>query len=259
MRKPIIAGNWKMNKTAAEAAEFVEAVKTKIPSSEQVDSVVGAPALFLQSLVKASEGTELKIAAQNSYFEEAGAFTGEISPAALGDLGVNYVIIGHSERREFFHETDEEINKKAHAIFKNGMVPIICCGETLEQREAGETNEWVSGQVKAAIAGLTEGQVAESIIAYEPIWAIGTGKSSTSKDANDTCAVIRQAIAKEVSQDAADAVRIQYGGSVKPENAVQLATCQDIDGALVGGASLEANSFMAIIDAFSQSALESTI
>ena len=249
MRKPIIAGNWKMNKTAAEAAEFVEAVKTKIPSSEQVDSVVGAPTLFLQSLVKASEGTELKIAAQNSYFEEAGAFTGETSPVALGDLGVDYVIIGHSERREIFHETDEEINKKAHAVFKNGMIPIICCGETLEQREAGETNEWVSGQVKAAIAGLTKGQVASSVIAYEPIWAIGTGKSSTSKDANDTCAVIRQTIAKVVSQDVADAVRIQYGGSVKPENIAEYMAESDIDGALVGGASLEAESFLALLEA----------
>ncbi len=241
MRKPIIAGNWKMNKTAAEAAEFVEAVKTKIPSSEQVDSVVGAPTLFLQSLVKASEGTELRIAAQNSYFEGAGAFT--------GDLGVDYVIIGHSERREIFHETDEEINKKAHAVFKNGMIPIICCGETLEQREAGETNEWVSGQVKAAIAGLTKGQVAASVIAYEPIWAIGTGKSSTSKDANDTCAVIRQTIAKAVSQDVADAVRIQYGGSVKPGNIAEYMAESDIDGALVGGASLEAESFLALLEA----------
>src|SRR5699024_10141390 len=148
MRKPIIAGNWKMNKTASEAHEFVEAVKNKIPSSDVVDSVVGAPALFLQDLVNSSKGTDLKIAAQNCYFEEEGAYTGETSPKALSDMGVDYVIIGHSERREYFHETDEEINKKAHAIFRNGMIPILCCGETLEQHEAGKTSEWVSGQVK---------------------------------------------------------------------------------------------------------------
>ena len=164
-RKPIIAGNWKMNKTHTEAAEFVEAVKTQIPSSDIVDSVVGAPALFLETIKKGAEGTDLKVAAQNSYFEDAGAFTGETSPKALAALGVEYVIIGHSERREYFHETDEDINKKAKAIFNNGMTPIICCGETLEQREAGETNEFVAGQVKAALEGLTEEQIASSVIA----------------------------------------------------------------------------------------------
>ncbi|ALV22755.1 MULTISPECIES: triose-phosphate isomerase [Carnobacterium] len=249
MRKPIIAGNWKMNKTASEALAFVEAVKANIPSPDVVDSVVGAPTLFLQELVNAAKGTDLKIAAQNSYFENSGAFTGETSPAALNDIGVDYVIIGHSERREYFHETDEDINKKAHAIFNNGMTPIICCGETLEQREAGQTNEWVSGQIKAAIKGLTEEQVAQSVLAYEPIWAIGTGKSSTSKDANDTCAVVRQTIAEEVSQEAADAVRIQYGGSVKPENIAEYMAQSDIDGALVGGASLETESFLALLEA----------
>ncbi|MER1934703.1 MAG: triose-phosphate isomerase [Priestia megaterium] len=249
MRKPIIAGNWKMNKTASEALAFVEAVKANVPSPTVVDSVVGAPTLFLQELVNAAKGTDLKIAAQNSYFENSGAFTGETSPAALNDIGVDYVIIGHSERREYFHETDEDINKKAHAIFNNGMTPIICCGETLEQREAGQTNEWVSGQIKAAIKGLTEEQVAQSVLAYEPIWAIGTGKSSTSKDANDTCAVVRQTIAEEVSQEAADAVRIQYGGSVKPENIAEYMAQSDIDGALVGGASLETESFLALLEA----------
>lgn len=249
MRKPIIAGNWKMNKTASEAEAFVEAVKDKIPSADIVDSVVGSPALFLQALVESAKGTDLKIAAQNSYFENSGAFTGETSPEALSDLGVDYVIIGHSERREYFHESDEDINKKAHAVFNNSMIPIICCGETLEQREAGETNDWVSGQIKAALAGLTEQQVSDSVIAYEPIWAIGTGKSSTSQDANDTCSVIREAVAKEVSQAAADAVRIQYGGSVKPENIAEYMAQSDIDGALVGGASLEPESFLALLEA----------
>ncbi|MCA9764890.1 MAG: triose-phosphate isomerase [Carnobacterium sp.] len=249
MRKPIIAGNWKLNKTASEALAFVEAVKSAIPSAEKVDSVIGAPTLFLHELTNAAKGTELRIAAQNAYFENSGAFTGETSPAALNDIGVDYVIIGHSERREYFHETNEDINKKAHAIFNNGMTPIICCGETLEQREAGQTNEWVSEQIVAAIAGLTNEQVAKSVLAYEPIWAIGTGKSSTSKDANDTCAVIRETIAKEVSKEAAEAVRIQYGGSVKPENIAEYMAQSDIDGALVGGASLEPDSFLALLGA----------
>ncbi|AQY50147.1 triosephosphate isomerase [Listeria weihenstephanensis FSL R9-0317] len=249
MRKPIIAGNWKMNKTAAKAGQFAEDVKNKVPSKDVVDSVIAAPALFLKELVGLTEGTDLRIAAQNTYFEDEGAFTGEISPFAVADLGVSYVVIGHSERREYFHETDEDINKKAHAIFKHGMTPIICCGETLEQREAGQTNEWVSGQIRAALKGLTEEQVAKSIIAYEPIWAIGTGKSSTSKDANDTCAVVRQTVAEVVSKEAADAVRIQYGGSVKPENIAEYMAQSDIDGALVGGASLEPASFLALLEA----------
>lgn len=248
-RKPIIAGNWKMNKTHTEAAEFVEAVKTQIPSSDLVDSVVGAPALFLETIKKGAEGTDLKVAAQNSYFEDAGAFTGETSPKALAALGVEYVIIGHSERREYFHETDEDINKKAKAIFNNGMTPIICCGETLEQREAGETNEFVAGQVKAALEGLTEEQIASSVIAYEPIWAIGTGKSSSAELANETCGVVRQAVAEVTSDEVAQKVRIQYGGSVKPENIAEYMTQEHIDGALVGGASLEVDSFLALLEA----------
>ena len=248
-RKPIIAGNWKMNKTHTEAAEFVEAVKTQIPSSDLVDSVVGAPALFLETIKKGTEGTDLKVAAQNSYFEDAGAFTGETSPKALAALGVEYVIIGHSERREYFHETDEDINKKAKAIFNNGMTPIICCGETLEQREAGETNEFVAGQVKAALEGLTEEQIASSVIAYEPIWAIGTGKSSSAELANETCGVVRQAVAEVTSDEVAQKVRIQYGGSVKPENIAEYMAQEHIDGALVGGASLEVDSFLALLEA----------
>ncbi|EAD2693698.1 triose-phosphate isomerase [Listeria monocytogenes] len=249
MRKPIIAGNWKMNKTAAKAGQFAEDVKNNVPSSDAVESVVAAPALFLQELVRLTEGTNLRVSAQNCYFEDEGAFTGEISPFALADLGVSYVIIGHSERREYFHETDEDINKKTHAIFKHGMTPIICCGETLDQREAGQTDTWVRGQIRAALAGLTEEQVIKSVIAYEPIWAIGTGKSSTSADANETCAVIRAEVADAVSQKAADAVRIQYGGSVKPENIADYLAESDIDGALVGGASLEPASFLALLEA----------
>ena len=214
-----------------------------------MDSVVGAPALFLEAMVESVKGSDVKVAAQNSYFEDEGAFTGETSPKALGELGVDYVIIGHSERREYFAETDEDINKKAHAIFRNGMVPIVCCGETLEQREAGETNEFVAGQVKAALKGLTEEQIAQTVVAYEPIWAIGTGKSSSAELANETCGVVRQAIADVTSSEVAEKVRIQYGGSVKPANIAEYMAQEHIDGALVGGASLEVESFLALLEA----------
>ncbi|MCP3761126.1 triose-phosphate isomerase [Domibacillus sp. A3M-37] len=249
MRKPIIAGNWKMNKTLGEALEFANDVKGRVPSSEKVDSVIGAPALFLGQLVEAAKGTELKISAQNAHFEDNGAFTGETSPKSLSDLGVEYVIIGHSERRELFNETDESVNKKAKAIFNHGMTPIICCGETLEQREAGETNAFVAGQIKAALEGLSEEQVSNSVIAYEPIWAIGTGKSSSSNDANEVCAEIRETVRGLYSDKAADSVRVQYGGSVKPENIAEYMAQPDIDGALVGGASLDAASYLALLEA----------
>lgn len=249
MRKPIIAGNWKMNKTSTEAASFIREVSGKIPASDKVDAVIGAPNVFMQSMVDLVVDSDLKIAAQNCYFEDEGAFTGETSPKVLGDLGVHYVIIGHSERRELFHETDEDINKKAHAVFRNGMLPIICVGETLEQKEAGQTNTLVADQVKAALEGLTADQVKEAVIAYEPIWAIGTGKTATAEDANDTISVVRQTIADLYSQEVADAVRIQYGGSVKPGNIKELMAQPDIDGALVGGASLEADSFLQLLEA----------
>lgn len=249
MRKPIIAGNWKMNKTLSEAKSFAEEVKGLVPSSEKMESVICAPALFLQSLVELTQDSEVKVGAQNMHFEESGAFTGEISPKALADLGVQYVIIGHSERREMFNETDESVNKKAITAFKYNLTPIVCCGETLEQRENGETNQLVGDQVAKALAGLTEDQVKQTVIAYEPIWAIGTGKSSTSQDANDVCAHIRQVVAQQFSQDVADVVRIQYGGSVKPENIKEYMAQPDIDGALVGGASLEAQSFLKLLEA----------
>jgi triosephosphate isomerase len=249
MRKPIIAGNWKMHKTLTEAKSFAEEVKTKVPAQDKIDSVICAPALFLQSLVEAANGTDVKIGAQNMHFEENGAFTGEISPKALADLGVQYVILGHSERREMFNETDETVNQKTLAAFKYGLTPIVCCGETLEQRENGETMQLVGGQIEKALQGLTDDQVKQTVIAYEPIWAIGTGKSSTSADANEVCAHIRQVVAKQFSQDVADAVRIQYGGSVKPGNIKEYMSQPDIDGALVGGASLEAESFLQLLEA----------
>jgi triosephosphate isomerase len=249
MRKPIIAGNWKMHKTLSEAKSFAEEVKNLVPAQDKIESVICAPALFLQSLVETVKGSDVKIGAQNMHFEESGAFTGEISPKALADLGVQYVIIGHSERREMFNETDESVNKKALAAFNYNLTPIVCCGETLEQRENGETMNLVGGQIQKALTGLSNDQVKQTVIAYEPIWAIGTGKSSTSEDANEVCAHIRQVIAKQFSEEVANAVRIQYGGSVKPANIKEYMAQPDIDGALVGGASLEAQSFLQLLEA----------
>ena len=190
----------------------------------------------------------MKVAAQNCYFEEEGAFTGEISPKALGDLGVDYVIIGHSERREYFHETDEDINKKAHAILRNGMTPIVCCGETLEQREEGIMQSWIEGQIENALKGISEADIKKVVIAYEPIWAIGTGKTATFDQAEEVCAHIRKTVAEVFGQESADAIRIQYGGSVKPATIADLMKQPNVDGALVGGASLKAKDFSEIVN-----------
>lgn len=249
MRKPIIAGNWKMNKTLSEATAFLEEVSNLIPKQDVIDTVVCAPALFLDQLVQAAKGTDVKVGAQNMHFEESGAFTGEISPIALEDLGVSYVILGHSERREMFNETDEAVNKKAHAAFAHQLTPIVCCGETLEQREAGETNDFVGSQIEKGLAGLSDDQLKQAVIAYEPIWAIGTGKSSSAQDANEVCAHIRSVVADKFSNEAAAAIRIQYGGSVKPENIKEYMAQPDIDGALVGGASLKSDSFLQLLEA----------
>lgn len=248
MRKPIIAGNWKMHKTLTEAQDFMKEVKGLVPSSEEVESVVCAPAPFLQKLVSDAEGRDVKVGAQTMHFEESGAFTGEVSPAMLEDLGVDYVIIGHSERRAMFNETDETVNKKVHAAFKHNLIPIVCVGETLEEREADNMKSVVSTQVTEALRGLAPEQVSETVIAYEPIWAIGTGKSATAEDANEVCAFIRQTIVEHVNESAANDVRIQYGGSVKPENIESFMKQSDIDGALVGGASLNAESFLQLIE-----------
>ncbi|MCS4486871.1 triose-phosphate isomerase [Staphylococcus americanisciuri] len=250
MRKPIIAGNWKMNKTVQEAKDFVNALPA-LPDTNEVEAVICAPTIQLDALVtltKEGVAPGLKIGAQNTYFEESGAFTGETSPVALADLGVSYVVIGHSERRDLFHETDEDINKKAHALFKHGMTPIICVGETDEEREQGKANAIVEGQVEKALAGLSEEQVKELVIAYEPIWAIGTGKSSTAKDANEMCAAVRATVAKLTNDDVAQAVRIQYGGSVKPNNIKEYMAETDIDGALVGGASLKVKDYVQLLE-----------
>ncbi|MGT2926360.1 triose-phosphate isomerase [Streptococcus cuniculipharyngis] len=248
-RKPIIAGNWKMNKNVQEAMAFVEEVKGQLPSEEVVESVIGASAVLLNGVKFQASGSALKVAAQNCYFEDAGAFTGETSPKVLADLGADYVIIGHSERRDYFHETDEDINKKAHAIFRNGLTPIICCGESLETYEAGKAVEFVGAQVSAALKGLTAEQVAASVIAYEPIWAIGTGKSATKDDAQTMCKAVRDVVVADFGQEVADKVRVQYGGSVNPANIAEYMACPDVDGALVGGASLEPASFLELLAA----------
>ncbi|MBB6453569.1 triosephosphate isomerase [Salirhabdus euzebyi] len=249
MRTKIIAGNWKMNKVVSEAEQFLHDVKDKVPASNQVESVICAPYIALPALVQQAKGTNVKVAAQNMHYEENGAFTGEVSPVMLKDLGVEYVVIGHSERREMFNETDETVNKKTKAAFAHGLIPIVCVGETLEQRENNETKTHVETQVKAALEGLSDDQVKQVVIAYEPIWAIGTGKTASSEDANEVCAHIRQVVSVAVSEDAANAVRIQYGGSVKPANVDELLAQSDIDGALVGGASLESDSFLKLVEA----------
>ncbi|MFC5401253.1 triose-phosphate isomerase [Cohnella soli] len=246
-RTPIIAGNWKMFKTVGEATAFVSEVKGKAEVAG-VESVICAPFTALPALVEAVKGTSIKVGAQNLHFEDSGAYTGEISGVFLKDLGVHYVIIGHSERRQYFGETDEIVNKKAHAAFRHGIVPIVCVGEKLEEREAGTTNDVVRVQTEGALAGLTAEQVATTVIAYEPIWAIGTGKSSTSAEANETISYIRGVVAKQFGEEAAAKVRIQYGGSVKPNTVAEYLGQSDIDGALVGGASLEPASYVALVE-----------
>ena len=247
MRKPIIAGNWKMNKNYDEAVEFIKAVADKVPSSDKVETAICAPALYLRSLVE-HQGENLRIGAQNMHFEANGAFTGEIAPGMLKDLGVTYVILGHSERREMFNETDETVNKKVHAAFANGLTPIICVGESLEQRETGATNAVVDTQTVAALEGLTDEQVKRVVIAYEPIWAIGTGRTATAEQANETIGYIRSVIERVYGREVAEAVRIQYGGSVNPSNIKELMAQEHIDGALVGGASLDPKSFLSLVN-----------
>ena len=248
MRKPIIAGNWKMFKTRDEALGFMMQVNGRVPEQEVVETVICAPFTLLRCLVK-RQGENLRIGAQNMHFEEQGAFTGEIAPNMLTSLGVEYVIIGHSERRAMFNETDETVNKKLHAAFKHGLTPILCCGEYLEERESGKTEEVIEGQITKDWAGLTEEQVKELVIAYEPIWAIGTGRTATSAVANETCGFIRKLVAKLYNEETAEAIRIQYGGSVKTSNIDELMAQSDIDGALIGGASLVAEDFIYLAQA----------
>lgn len=247
MRKPIIAGNWKMFKTVSETKAFLqEAIKQT--NGGEVESIICAPFTSLPALVEATKGTSLKVGAQNLHWEDNGAYTGEISGVMLKDLGVEYVIIGHSERRAYFAETDDIVNLKTHAAFKHGLTPIVCVGEKLEEREAGKTEEVCKVQTEGALKGLTAEQVTGMVIAYEPIWAIGTGKSSTAEDANEVISYIRGWVSGLFGKETADAVRIQYGGSVKPGNIKEYMQQPDIDGALVGGASLDAASFLQLVE-----------
>jgi triosephosphate isomerase len=239
-RKKIIAGNWKMNMTPSQAVELINTLKPLV-ANDEVDVLLCVPAIDIIPAMEAAKGSNIMIGAENMYFEEKGAFTGEISPAMLDDAGVKYVIIGHSERREYFAETDETVNKKVLKAFEHGITPIICCGETLTQREQGVTIDFIRQQIKIAFLNVTAAQAATAVIAYEPIWAIGTGKVATTEQAQEVCKGIRDLIAEIYDTDTAEAVRIQYGGSMNAGNAAELLAKPDIDGGLIGGASLKAD------------------
>ncbi len=237
-RKKIIAGNWKMNMTPSEAVELINTLKPLV-KTEDADVVFCVPAIDIIPALEAVKGTNIEIGAENMYYEEKGAYTGEISPAMLTDVGVKYVIIGHSERREYFAETDETVNKKVLKAFEHGITPIVCCGETLTQREQGVTMDFIRQQVKIAFLGVTADQAKTAVIAYEPIWAIGTGKTATTEQAQEVCGGIRRCIAEIYDEATAEAIRIQYGGSVNAKTAPELFVQPDIDGGLVGGAALK--------------------
>ena len=240
MRKKIIAGNWKMNKTPSEAVALINELKPLVENDE-VDVVFCVPAIDIIPAMEAVKDTNIQIGAENMYYEESGAYTGEIAPNMLTDVGVKYVIIGHSERREYFAETDETVNKKVLKAFEHGITPIICCGESLTQREQGITIDWIRQQIKIAFLNVTAEQAKTAVIAYEPIWAIGTGKTATSDQAEEVCGAIRECIAEIYDDATAAEIRIQYGGSVNAGNAAELFAKPDIDGGLVGGASLKAD------------------
>ncbi|MBP2022231.1 triosephosphate isomerase [Clostridium punense] len=247
MRKPIIAGNWKMHKTINEAVALVEELKPLVKGA-QCDVVVCPTFLSLPAVIEACRDTNIMVGAQNMHFETEGAFTGEVSPKMLKELGVEFVIIGHSERRQYFNETDNTINLKLKAAIKHELIPILCVGELLEEREAGITEEVLAKQVKLDLAGISSETVKNMVIAYEPIWAIGTGKTATAEDANETIGFIRSVVEKIYGKEVADSVRIQYGGSVKPSTIKEQMEKEHIDGGLIGGASLKAQDFSAIVN-----------
>ncbi len=246
VRRKVIAGNWKMNKCPDGTKKFFETFPAFVKEAKE-EVVVCVPYVDLAVAMECAKGTNIKIGAQNMHFEEKGAYTGEVSPKMLEHMGVQYVIIGHSERREYYNETDESVNKKLKAAFMHHLKPIVCVGETLSQREAGITKDFVTNQVKLALDGLTQDEVKSTIIAYEPIWAIGTGKTASKEDANEVCQWIRNQV-REIYGEVADEVIIQYGGSVKSTNAKELFEMSDIDGGLVGGASLEPEEFAKIVN-----------
>ncbi len=251
-RKTIIAGNWKMNKTPSETKAFAEQFKAILPKTKWCDIVICVPAADLSAAVRAFKDSRIAVGAQNVYFEKSGAYTGEISADMLVDLGVRYVIVGHSERRALFGETDMVVNRKVRAALEAGLNPIICVGESLDQREMGVTMELIALQVKSALAGVSAEQVRRCVIAYEPIWAIGTGKTATPEQAAEVCAAIRALIRTLYGARVARSVTIQYGGSMKPNNAFELLAHEDIDGGLIGGASLEPKALMDIVHAANQ-------
>ena len=263
MRTPIIAGNWKMNKKPSEAGALVRELAAAAAES-RAEVVVCPPAVSIPAALEAAAGTKIHVGAQDLFWKESGAYTGQIAPAMLTDLGVTHVIIGHSERRgrfgvpeegftpdvlQLFGESDRTVNLKLHAALKHGLVPIVCCGETLDERRSGQTDAVVAGQIERGLAGLTPEQAAGVVVAYEPVWAIGTGETCAAEEADRVCGVVRATVGRLYGDAAAEAVRVQYGGSVKPDNAADLLSRPNIDGALVGGASLKASDFNAILAA----------
>ena len=248
MRKKVIAGNWKMNKLPNETITFFEELAPLVENTKN-EVIICAPYTDLFYAILSAQNTNIKIGAQNMHWEENGAYTGEISPQMLKSIGVEYVIIGHSERRQYFAETDETVNKKVKAAHNVGLKPIVCVGETLSQREFGKAKEIVTNQIKSGLKDLTKNEIMSTIVAYEPIWAIGTGKTATKEDANETIKWIREELEKIYGKENADKVIIQYGGSVKSENAKELFEMSDIDGGLVGGASLKPDEFAKIVNA----------
>ncbi len=247
-RTPIIAGNWKMNKTAAEARDLAAKLAPLVSGVKNREIVLGPPFTSLQAVAGAIKGTDIALAGQNMHWEDKGAFTGEISAEMLLDSGCKYVIIGHSERRQYFGETDETVNKKVRQALKKGLLPIMCVGETLAEREAGRLNEIINRQVKGGLKDIGADDMKKIVIAYEPVWAIGTGKTATPEQANEVHALIRQTVKSLYNAEIAEGLRIQYGGSVTPENVSSLMAKPDIDGALVGGASLKPESFAALVN-----------
>ena len=250
-RNAVIAGNWKMNKTASEARELIDGLLPLVKDAG-CTVIIGVPFTDIHVAVEMTKGTNVHVAAQNCHFEASGAFTGEVSAPMLKEEGVEYVILGHSERRQYFAETDETVNKRARAALANGLKTIICVGESLDQREAGVTKEFVCGQVVAALEEMTAEDLKNVIIAYEPIWAIGTGKTATKEQAAEVCGFIRETVAEKYGQDVADALTIQYGGSMNAKNCDELLSMEDIDGGLIGGASLKPADFSVIVAAASK-------
>ena len=251
-RKTIIAGNWKMNKTASETKQFADELKTILPRAKWCDVLVCVPSVNIPAALRAFKDMRVSVGAENVFYEKSGAYTGEVSADMLKDLGVKYVIIGHSERRQYFGETDITVNKKVHAALESGLHPIVCVGESLEQRELGVTMDLISLQVKSALAGVSAEKLRKCVIPYEPVWAIGTGRTATPEQAGEVCTFIRATIRHMYGARIARSITIQYGGSMNPSNAAELLAQPDIDGGLIGGAALKPDQFVAIINAANQ-------